>query len=341
MNAIWQEFLSKHASAQATDDTNIPENSGMEKNTGLSDLSWRSQIEISGADAKDFLHGQFSNDLMALDGSNTQLSSYSTPKGRVLALFRISKLGERYLLDCPADVAQAFVKRLSMFVMRSDVSIKLMDSERVSIGVFGETAAELLERHGAGAPETNHIRVSEADIVVTAVPAATPHFVVSGPVEAMQTLWLSLQSDGASVQTADDWKLGLLQAGQPEVYSDTSESFVAQMLNLQLVDGVNFKKGCYPGQEVIARLQYLGSLKRQMFLFETEAEQTLSPGDAVMAEGSEEPAGEIVDTAKQGGRTVLLAVMKVAVLESAASLTAGDGAILQALDMPYTMTADD
>ncbi|MCB1754773.1 MAG: folate-binding protein YgfZ [Gammaproteobacteria bacterium] len=341
MNPDWQAFLSRHgASFNNTPRATFSSPYEGESKAHLFDLSWRSLIRVSGDDAQSFLHGQFSNDLHRLDGSNSQLSSYSTPKGRVLALFRIMRLGEDYYLDLPAELGDAFVKRLQMFVMRAKVVIESLAETHIGIGLSGEAAAGLLESAGLDVPPAvNACRESRSrDCIVCRVPGVVPRFVVFAPLTAAEALWDELAATAIPAST-NFWILQQIDAGQPEIYSETRESFVAQMINLQLIDGVNFKKGCYPGQEVIARLQYLGKLKRRMYRLEADAAEC-SPATPVFAEGSDEPAGEIVDSAlNPQGRLHVLAVLKSDLVTQDAGLHLGepDGPALRRLDLPYSL----
>ncbi len=346
MNEIWQEFL-KQQGAKIDDNglASFETDDVTGSQSRLFDLSSYSRITIEGADAESFLHGQFSNDLMALDESHSQLTSYSTPKGRILALFRIMRVRDHFVIHCHQSIVQAFVKRLQMFVMRSDVTIKITDESHAMLALSGESSSAQLESSGFQVPaQTNEISVDhDADVLIARIPGNELRYTVSGPIGTLQGVWTALVEGGVVPVASERWTLQSIEAGQPEVYDATSERFVAQMINLQLIDGVNFKKGCYPGQEVIARLQYLGKLKRKMHLLECDQGDPIKPGDKIFADGSEEPAGDVVDAASTSeGSVRLLAVLKTAHTETNAQLRAASpsGPVLRQRDLPYALSSD-
>ncbi len=343
MNAEWKKTLS--SSGASFNDREFAEFAAPydpEGKSHLFDLARRSLIKVTGKDAATFLHGQFSNDLQSLDGSNSQLSSYSSPKGRVLALFRIFKADHAYYLDLPAEVKDAFAKRLQMFVMRSDVRIEDLGATWVSLGLSGEGAEQLLCVAGFTVPAEINTCCSQTgvNIVIVRVPGLLPRFVLHGAVTQMQALWAKLAQSAEPV-SSQFWNLQQIQAGIPEVYASTQERFVAQMLNLQIIGGVNFKKGCYPGQEVIARLQYLGRLKRRMYRLATVGTIPPAPGTPIVSEGVQQVVGEVIDSAVTQDQDIeMLAVLKTEVAEDRGKqlyLEGRAGEPVRLLELPYAL----
>lgn len=236
------------------------------KNSGaLRPLDHLAAIEIAGADAARFLHGQLSNDVLNLADGQSQLTSFNTPKGRVVAILRLLRDSEHFFAVLPRELAAPLLERLGRYVLRAKVSLRL--------------SSELVPCEAPGAPHR---------ILVCTRPA-TP----AAP-------------DSAAV--AEEWKHGNIAAGIPQIYAATSEVFVAQMLNLDRVEGISFTKGCYTGQEIIARTQNLGRIKRRMLRFATASDPPLAPGDTVALDGF--GSSTVIETATaKGGNRELLAVV--------------------------------
>ncbi|MDH5633645.1 MAG: folate-binding protein [Gammaproteobacteria bacterium] len=260
--------------------------------TALAALTDLALIRVSGDDAAQFLQGQLSNDIRLLDTNPTQLSAYCNPKGRVLALFRIFKTGNDYNLLLPATLAEATTRRLQMFVMRSKVDIKFCQ-DRLLLGVIGNPSCPGLPKLPADANPVIHDTTD--DIALVSLNGNTRRTLLSAPSGFVGTLW---QSSSGIVATEDaaGWRLLDIEEGIPQVFEETVDQFIPQMINLDILDGVNFKKGCYPGQEIVARMRYLGKLKKRMYLGTIDSQQCPQPGAPVFSESfGEQAAGSIVD----------------------------------------------
>jgi len=255
-------------------------------------------IGARGADAETFLQGQLSNDLRELTSSRAQISSYNTPKGRVLAVFTLMRRPDSIWLETQASVAAATLKRLRMFVMRSKVTLDDAGAEAAGFGVSGPNARALLETAGIPVPELTWGCVESGELIVIRRPSAGPaRYSLHGPVDALMTLWPRLSERAKPVGTTA-WRLLDLVAGLPAIHSETSEQHVAQMLNLDKLEGISFAKGCYPGQEIVARLHYLGSLKRRLFVGFTEAHDVKRGTSVFTSDGSTAQAvGDVLDLA--------------------------------------------
>ncbi len=242
--------------------------------TPLSDYAC---LQIGGEDAESFLQGQLSNDLGVLPVGGGQLSTFNDPRGRVIALLRIFRTPNAFVAAMPGAVIQAVAARLRMFVMRSRVSIEPDRSWRL-VG-------------GAG-------RDIPQDPDLPAMQLPTPG-----------SLWIRLQQDFGSVAVATDetWPVLEIRNGLPEVYAETASHFVPQMLRLDRLGAISFAKGCYVGQEVIARARYLGRIKRHTRLYRS-ADVGVRPGDPVIL-GSDK-VGEVARVAENGEGRFVLAVVR-------------------------------
>jgi tRNA-modifying protein YgfZ len=297
-------------------------------------------IRASGTDAAAFLHGQLSNDFVNLAANRAQLAAFCTPKGRMLASFTAWKTSDDIVLECDASVHAATLKRLSMFVMRSKA--KLSDATN-EIAIFELICSalplfiteKLVEKMTAPLPAVWELAALEAAQLIR-----LPH------TGAEQRYWLvapAADRESWDAQFAAalprlgrvQWEWLRLQSAVARITLPTVEQFVPQMVNFEAVGGVNFKKGCYPGQEIVARSQYLGKLKRRMMPVHSSA--PLAAGQEVFhSDDAEQPAGMVVQSApnpQPGGGFDALVELKLSALDSG-SLSAG-GTRLEVGTLPY------
>lgn len=305
----------------------------------LVDLSGLALLRASGADAQTFLQGQLSNDIRAVDAHRSQLSSYNTPKGRMLAILRILRRGDDYVLQLPQELTEAVLKRLRMFVLRSKVVLERADDELVRFGVCGPGVAARATPLLGELPRAPDGCVTREDVTVLAIPGRATRLEVIAPPDKAIALWQALAPHCQAVGMAA-WRWLDIEAGIPSVFPETVEAFVPQMANLELLGGVNFKKGCYPGQEIVARMQYLGQLKQRMYRGVVDATDCPRPGDRLfIQEHGEQAAGTVVDAqpAPNGGCD-LLGVIRLADAEGAAVHLGGlTGPTLGLLPLPYAI----
>ena len=326
-------------------------NPGQEQEVALSgtvftDLSHLGIIEVRGTDAQSFLQSQLGNDVNALDSDHSQLSSYCTPKGRMLGLFRVFRTEDSFYLRLPADTLDAVLQRLRMFVLRADARLEDASEAFVRIGVAGRKAADMLAAvTGQAVPgEVNDV-TRAGDLTILRVPGVQPRFeVYAASIDAAKGFWDALNVDAAPVGMSA-WRLLEILSGLPAVYAGTSELFVPQMANLQLVDGVSFKKGCYPGQEIVARMQYLGTLKRRMYLGRIATDEPVAPGASLFSGGNgEQASGRIVDAQPHpDGGQAALAVLQISAVETGdlhLDSVDGPGFTLEALPYPFEVPDD-
>jgi len=305
----------------------------------LTDLSHFGLIRASGTDLRDFLQGQLTNDIQLVTPELAQLSSYCNPKGRMLGSFWIFQRDDDLYLQLPADRLEAITKRLRMFVMRSDVKLEPTD-ELVRFGLTGDCAPELLPF----APAEIKACLTRGSTTVLRLPGDQPRFEVLGPANELAALWSEI-APSAEQTGPDFWRLMDIRAGLPNIFDDTVEAFVPQMANMQLVDGVSFTKGCYTGQEVVARMQYLGKLKRRMYRARIDTAQRPLPGTEVFSANSEstQAAGRVVDAAASpdGGFEALIVLQISSVEEGNVRLQEPSGPRLEMLDLPYELPATE
>ena len=308
------------------------------------DLSHLTVVQVNGSEARDFLQGQFCNDLGLVGTDQAQLSGYCTPKGRLLAIPIVLATESGFLLAVPDSVSEAFVKRLSMFVLRADVTIAIKN-DLVCTGLISDSAG-----NWCGGLASDLVL---ADKPLSAVNDSTVHMLNWQPIELagrrrQRRLLIATEAqqlddwrehqDVAKV-SASVWRLGDIQQGVPSVVAATSDAFVPQMVNLQLIDALSFTKGCYPGQEIVARMQYLGKIKRHMQRFvmplPDAADASLAPkqGDALV-NGDDINAGIVVDAVTMDGQVELLAVVKVS---AATDTFTFQGGSLSTVALPYEL----
>ncbi len=247
-------------------------------------------VRVQGADATSFLQGQLSNDLTRLAPERSLLAGYHNPQGRTIALVRLLWVGaEDFIAVLPRELTSVLATRLAKFVLRAKVKVTDQSTALRAFGIIGpESAAAALAAVGS-ATATAHARVADA-------PA---RWLIVVPAESS----LSATADG----DRNAWHRLDIQSGQAQVFAATSEEFVAQMLNLDALDAISFAKGCYTGQEVIARAHYRGRVKRRLQRFITAAPQTLSVGSSgTLADGR---TFKVVDAVQlDDGRCEFLAV---------------------------------
>jgi len=253
-------------------------------------------MTVSGSDAISFLHAQLTNDLAALGEQQVQLNGYCTAKGRLLATAMTWRQADTITLIIPSAHGRSLASRLRKYAMRAKVSIEIPEDVAI-LGIAQTVDGEALSSLGVMAPTAMRISPPGELLAVGLLPVQANDRVwirhlLMVPAGQLQTVWKTLETllDPASTS---NWRWLEVLSGVPRIVGGALEQFVPQMINLERVEGVNFKKGCYPGQEVVARSQYLGKLKRRMFLASIRGPE-ISPGQDVYADGQPEPAGQVV-----------------------------------------------
>ena len=263
--------------------------------TILVDLSPVGLIRVSGADASSFLQGQLSTDLDKLTPQRSQISSWNNAKGRVVSLLHVfSRDGDVYLA-LPHPLLAPVLKRLSMYVLRSKVTLTDASGSLACLGLAGAQAPTLLSGMGMPVPAGFLDMTVHGAVQITRLYGESPRYALVGPPEQIKELRQALESAGAAPASAETWALRRIMAGEPAIFPETTEYFVAQMLDLDKLGGIDFKKGCYIGQEVIARAHYRGAVKRHLARAESRSTARLAPGADIHSPGHDSPVAEVVD----------------------------------------------
>jgi folate-binding protein YgfZ len=350
MNQDWQNFLATHG-AQIHDGVvqhfgdAAAERLATRDGTVLCDLSQFGVIKVSGEEAQGFLHNLFSSDVNALTPSQALPSSFNTAKGRILATFLIWRTPTGFFLHLPQSVLAAIQKKLSMYVLRAKVKIEDASNELVCLGISGTNSAALIKEHVTtqlprelyDVERVSHQGGVGSNPHFTIIRLGDNRFQVSTALQDAATLWRNL-TKGAHPVGSPCWDWLNIRAGIPVILPKTQEAFVPQMANLDLIGAVNFKKGCYPGQEIVARMQYLGKNKRRMYLAHVDSETVPQAGDELFSMEMEgQSCGIVVNAqiAPDGGYD-LLAVIQIASHDAfPVHLRALTGARLQFQPLPY------
>jgi len=341
MNQDWQNFLSTQGAQQQDGIAQHFGDAAAERvatrdGTVRCDLSQFGLLKVSGEDAQSFLQNLFSNDIREVTSTRAQLSSFNNAKGRMLASMLIWRMGDDYLLQLRHSLCEPIRKKLSMYVLRSKVKITDVSAELVCIGVAGADAGKTLQALYPALPQ-QPLEVSTQGADSLLCREADRWQITTTPQRAIE-LWQSLSALRAVGSPCWDW-LDIC-AGVPFVQAATLEAFVPQMLNFEVIGGVNFKKGCYPGQEVVARMHYLGKASRRMYLAHLDDATEAKAGDALFSTVSADQAcGRVVDArpSPDGGMD-LLAVVQTASHESASiHLGKMDGPQLRFQPLPYAL----
>ena len=294
----------------------------------LTPLLGEGLILASGEDARDFLQGQLSNDVSEVTATRGQLAAYCTPKGRVLATLTVWQWKDGYVLQVPRALAEPIGKRLRMYVLRSRVNLEDISDQIALIGATGAAVASLSSQIG-NLPQAAYEVVSSSDLSVLALPGDRIQVALNA--DAALAVWDRLAALGKPAGQ-DLWDWHGITAGVPVVTAPASDQFLPQMLNLHLVGGVSFRKGCYTGQEIVARAQYLGQVKRRLSRFST-AEPTAA-GAAIYTEG--QAVGMVVNAAPApAGGYELLVVVPADPPANTFTLDASGGTQLTRLSLPY------
>ena len=262
-------------------------------------LKDRTLLRVSGSEAEAFLQGQLSNDINKLDAFSVQLNAYCQHQGKILALFWVMRHEDSFFLSFPSDLLEVIKTRLQMFIIISDVVIEDVTKEHIQIGSIDESNQEALVIND----KLSLIITDKKDI------------------------------NQFNMEPIEHWDMACVDSSLPEIFSITSEKLVPQMLNLDIDEfGVNFSKGCYPGQEVVARLHYLGSAKRRLFAFESETEINIgeplycaSSKSAQVRGARYKGSGMVVFRIKYNSKFYCLATLEVELKDEAVTLNNEQG----------------
>ncbi|KND58201.1 Folate-dependent protein for Fe/S cluster synthesis/repair in oxidative stress [Candidatus Burkholderia verschuerenii] len=298
-------------------------------------------IDIKGEDAASFLHSQITNDVQHLDASTARLAGYCSPKGRLLGSFLMWRSTDAVRLLIAHDVQAAVQKRLSMFVLRSKAKLSDATPEIAAVGFAGDVRKALSGIFDA-LPDGVHVKVEGPHGALIRMPDAAkrPRFLWVGPKADVEAHFARLDE---TLKRAPDtmWDWLDIHAGEARITHATVEQFVPQMVNFDVLGAVNFKKGCYPGQEIVARSQYRGTIKRRTALAHAQA---ATPGAELFnADDPGQPCGMVINAApaQDGGVDCLVEIKLAALDKSSVHVGAAGGPALTFLALPYAYPSDE
>jgi len=307
----------------------------------VADLPDLAVLRVGGKDAVDFLGGQLTSDVRALLPGESQLAAWCTPKGRVIVVCRVLCLVDQHLLVLPDDLAQDTLTRLKRYVLRSRVELSEERARWIIIGCAGPGVGAVLRERLGALPERAGGLIEVAGVVVVALAGYGPRYLVLGGAEPIRAL---REAAAPALGSAPAWRALEILSGVPVIHRVTSETYLPQMLNLEALGGLSFQKGCYPGQEVIARLKYRGEIKRRMFLAGAQLDDTKSngvptAGQPVFQRLRDGPhkAGEVLAAEHHRDGVALLVVIDIAASESSLYLGDPSGPVLSLMPLPYAV----
>ena len=270
-------------------------------------LNTNSTIKVEGDDRIQFLQGQLTQDINLITLDRALFAGFCNPKGRVLA-FMLCYIDQASIhIQIDSSVEESFLKRLKMYVLRSKVSMSLLGDQFTCIGFMGFKA--LLEQ-GIEAPKSYLDIVRSHDVMIMRVGKDTERFQLMGEASKVKS-FMQLNLPEYTSMSIESWNNLNILDGVPDIYPTTQEAFIPQSLNMDLIDGINFKKGCYTGQEIVARTHYLGKVKRRMYRGFIESQDVLTPGDQILNE-KKEVIGQLVRSAvENNSKTNMLIELRV------------------------------
>jgi hypothetical protein len=268
-------------------------------------------LQVAGEDARAFLHAQLTNDVENLAPGAARYAGWCSAKGRLLATFLVVPCPGGFLLQLSRDLVPVVAKRLSMFILRSRVKIADATGLWAQYGLWGPASGAALSVSESGGSITVRIE-PDRSLVLAPEPSSSRYSPNASP---------------------GDWALAEIRAGRALIAQATQDQFVPQMVNLELAGGVDFHKGCYPGQEIVARAQYRGAVKRRMVRLRGAA---LQPGQELYSDDTPGQAGGTVGTVVNSAGGESLAVLQVSAIEAKAPVRAQpQAAALEVLPLPY------
>lgn len=303
----------------------------------ISPLTDQGLIRASGEDAAVFLHNLLTNDIKGIGPDGARFAGFCTPKGRLLALFLIWRDGDDFLLMLPREILPAILKKLSMYVLRSKVKLSDASEGRALIG-FSTAVSPAPGFLGDEAAGLARFGVTSVD-GGQAIRLDDTRWLLALDAGSAGSRWQQLATQAKPVGL-EAWRWLEIAAGQPSVVAATQEAFIPQMLNMELpaVAGVSFSKGCYPGQEIVARTQYLGKVKRRTY--RATLASSVTPGTSVYApETGDQHCGAVVSVAPSpaAGFECLVCVQIGAVEAGEVHVGSLGGERLEFLPLPYSI----
>ncbi len=320
----WKAFLSENDTEFESIKTSSKEM--------LFDLTDQGLIKVSGEDAESFLQNQLTNDIRNITETTHQVSAWCNPKGRIIANFQIFMRDGSYYLSLSANLIETVIKKLRMYVMMSKVTVEDASNSMIHFGFVGD-----LQKSFGDAPSEPYQTLQHNNFSILRLADKELRYeIFTDSIDDVKQLWKQCSSNAAFVNN-NGWNYLNITAGLPNINDASSEAWVPQMVNFIAIGGVDFKKGCYPGQEIVARLNYLGKSKRQMYRLQINTNELPKIGDAI-ASDSDKEAGKILNAAfNPDGIVEVLAIMKIAQIDSTLTLADNTEASITLLELPYSL----
>lgn len=346
MNTEWRDFL-EQASAHL-DDVNQPLlASSLEAPAGEAsasdlccNLSHLGLIAARGPESERFLQGQLTCDVRRVTPEHSLIGAHCNPKGRALSSFRLFQRDDTYYLELPQTMTELALGHLRKYLLIAKATLEDASDALVRMGVSGLNAAHRVESVLGSIPEVENSVVTVDGITVIRLPGQRPRFELHGTAQQLMNIWNALVPHTRWVES-EAWRQMDILAGIPTIYPETTGVFVPQMINLQRLDGISFQKGCYIGQEIVARTHYLGKLKRRMYLARVESPTPPCPGDSLFSPQADpsQSAGQLVDAYHHpsGGYAVLATALIQCAEHGVLRLGDADGPALCLESLPYSL----
>jgi len=340
MNKEWQLFLSDRLGAispPTSIDLVLPISGDIGENT-VCPISGFEILSVSGNDAESFLQGQSTCDISKIGDTSFSPGAFCDPKGRVLATFWITRRGDGFRLVIASDLMDTIQKRLQMYVLRSNVTLQPV-VDWVLMGASGCQVLPAITAMGLSTPAGENLASHDVETSILYLKGQPDRFLIMAKLDRAREVWSTLCDQYVFKQgTSSYWTLWEMNNGIVQVTASFSGEYTPQMLNMDLTGGISFEKGCYTGQEVIARTHYLGKPKRRMFLAECSSNTKLDDGVKIVPGEEGAPVGVVVSSATTSQGGYLLAVLKTdALQENLPNLLLASGEPINLLNLPYTL----
>lgn len=304
MNKDWMDFL-KSNNATFNDNLEIvfSEKNQLNSNS-ITAVASLAIIKVSGKDASQFLQGQLTCNINEISHSNSFFAAFCNAKGRVISTFLIFKQADDFLLILPEVLVEKVINKLRMYILRSAVKLHNVTDELTLIGIT-TTDSNLL----ASQLQTD-FSVSNTEKIIIKIPSNVNRYLIISPVSHAKGLWTQLtQNENMSISNSSLWDYQDISAGIPWLTEASSEQFIPQMLNIDKLGGISFDKGCYTGQEVVARTHYLGKAKRELFIAECDATTLVDIDTELITDNMEQSSGKVLSLETDGQTVRLLIVL--------------------------------
>ena len=305
----------------------------------ICDLSHFSTIVVAGGDAADVLQGQFTNDVTRVDEDTSQISAFCNNKGRMLANFRLFQNQQNYFLSIRSDLVDSSIEHLQKYILRAQVAIQDISEQLIHIGVSGNNAQTLLSPFIADLNTSIDSVTTNDNYIAICVAGTVPRYEIFCSLEQARTLWEAI-ADKANVVNSAYWDYLDIKSGLPFIDSNTKEEFVPLMANMELINGVSFEKGCYTGQEIVARTHYLGKQKRRTYRIKILSDSTPNAGDQLATETSTDNqyTGTLVTVYQTAEKEYeALAVIQIKSVENEELKLKDAEAEISVLELPYSL----